>query len=844
MRRTIRRGALALVGVAWLATGTAQAWTPTEFEGVCGHSFYHASTLKPSADAYAKYTGDPDRTAAATTCLDAQRVARVQNALSNALSHFSKQGYDNPSPGRLGPVIPESWRPAQGSGEAVRFYLHTTKAPRDKEKQPPGEASPACHPDRSSSGPLAYMMFNPDDLRAVDMPSIDWMSAHELAHVVQMAQPLWTSPAGSCGELPGWVMESLADAMTGAFHRAEHPGFKPARSTDYGPHMLGLRPFSNRTLDSFIRGSRDENGRLPQGWSYAYKASAFWRWLSERYHGGKTDFYAKVMRSPLKDPAAPDWLTWLEDSLSAKENGWGIGQSLHLVFPMFLGAYADWGTSRWSHIGDEAWRKEVFWDDGNECPHKATLSPQSPMVTLQIQDLEGLTGRCIDVEVAQGGLGSGQKVWYGARILPSGISKDHADGLHLVSVEWGGRLQEKAVPSRCHEAEKKAIQAWNSGAGKRDIPACLIEPLTAEQRAATNLPEAAAMRVWASETRIGGGWTDRLILARTPAEISDAGQERAGKIDVLITFSLETTAMSIDGTPASSPEGGVNFRPPGMRRLALDATEDLADPQEADPSMMMFQQMAPGGLGAALPKRSGLHQVTVFESLDDDMDEVGLSFVFTPGGEPIPYGATGTFQGWRLQGVDPRGGMRLLGSPRPDAEVTVLAWDRDRLQLEVRGNWCYQEELERTQDGARCRVKHRVGAQLWVAFGDAYDADNPYVSIDTPVQALYREAFARAVGFGAWLSGESFPGGPGGPGGPSGPASPGNPEASVGGSAVGAQRAEADTQGCDCSCAGLARLERAIETMQDSGQADLSLAAPLLRCAQQCMGAYTKCEVE
>jgi hypothetical protein len=77
---------------------------------------------------------------------------------------------------------------------------------------------------------------------------------------------------------------------------------------------------------------------------------------------------------------------------------------------------------------------------------------------------------------------------------------------------------------------------------------------------------------------------------------------------------------------------------------------------------------------------------------------------------------------------------------------------------------------------------------------DTYDGDRPYVSLDTPVQALYREAVAQV----------------------------------------------ASTFECACTCAGLAELERIAPTIGATG--DVALMGSIAQCALRCMAEFARCE--
>ena len=89
------------------------------------------------------------------------------------------------------------------------------------------------------------------------------------------------------------------------------------------------------------------------------------------YHGSlnRTDVSGLKTHAPLGglETHAPlgscsgegDWLDWLDTLL--RHGDAGPKTPLYLVFPDFMANYAQWGSTKYEHIGDENWLAESLW---------------------------------------------------------------------------------------------------------------------------------------------------------------------------------------------------------------------------------------------------------------------------------------------------------------------------------------------------------------------------------------------------------------------------------------------------------------------------------------------------
>ena len=829
----------------WLAVaifviaGGVHAWPDYAFEAFCGFPQSdggrfrnHQNALPWDPDSSSRPRADPDhRSDDPCDPLDKGPVAGA--SMEASLAWLAGKGFVDPTV-RLGPVLNLPWANVIRTDKpVVRFYLNTLPyRPMLGRDTPPaleaGQVVGACWREIFST-----IWLNPDYFDLGDWV-VQYVGAHELVHVLQQAQPVYQG-VNECQDAPRWLTEGTADALAGAFVRSQ-PWFSNQRPAPFGQvslhrNLLGLRSYRVSLLEDrefatvgpegFARYiTRYRHRNLPYG------ASSFWRFLVERY--GKKDYglLAKVMRTGPASVASPDWLRWL-DAGFGPEGAWGIPHDLPIAFTSFLGSYADWGTSRWPHVGDATWRAFAF-----EGCHRVTLSPAVPSMALSVA-LEPYSGQCVEVTVD--GLPTDQRAWYALRarddvgVTPAAGLRLPGDDLHVAKVSWGGELVDANELTSCM-AEEDATEPI--------VPACVVK-----RDAAANAYNLAYTLL--TPERKGGTWTDVIVLVRAPTDPTDAEYRDLLDQEYRVTFSLEASGASVDGGRLGSVYGSGNDRPPGLRQMPVLAGEGVPGLDELDVSKLMFFQQAPGGLAAefATPNAAGLNRVWLLESDDIDADDVGFLFTFTPEGAPIPYGATGAFTDWTLGGVDGRrfGTLgAMLGGERGHAVITVLAWTEDQLRVQARGDWCYADELDR--DG-KCAVTRSLDADLWLAFGDAYDGANPYFAVDTPMQAIYRDTFGRAV----WgdfdfddfdLDFDDFDfdfddadaptDGPGATGGSGG--------------SRGVRVGDTPAFECACTCDMLAEIDRLSESLDTSAPGAMELVMSIGTCAIRCGDEFALCE--
>jgi len=835
----VNRRWLLLVLASLAGWGQAQGGAPS-FELFCGYPAGEtfAGDLKwEGRSRFSSYYGslatDPDRwdDAQGTPCPPSRNATLLTDALSDAFAWLIGHGLVDPGPARVGPVVTHSMVApvADGTNDRVRVYINERPFPPAEPYagSTVGFARPSpCDLGSGTHPSLAFVTYVGSQLARLDRAGVLKFAAHELVHVLQDGQTLWQQRP-NCDDVPKWIGEGVADAFAVKFVRDHVSGVQPAIND---PNLLlGRRTFLVPLVE-------DDPSRL----YLPYEAHAFWRWLVETYGNDDYAFLAKVVATPLPNPQAADWLDWLERGL--KGTDWKVGRSLHLLFPQFLASHAEWGTSRWPHIGDARWRYAVYGDQGTDTATAADgcevveLSLAQPSLTLLVSDLPALTARCFRVRMAGAGIAANQPITYWTRVLRSYVDKTdpsaELDGLHLMFLEWGGDLSDYGGLARCHEEEAFYVPNRKDEPLKHLVP-CAAKPYTSEQ------PTEVWMRKWETPVRRGGGWSDVLLLVRTPELINDASQAASGTPSFLIEFSLDTQKMAVDGQPVPT-QGGVNFRPPGFTRPPVLAEDGEPDFERFDPSLNMFGQQAPGGLTPQLAGLAdgGIGNVLVAEVSDLDGDDIGRMFSFVPFGEAIPFGATGRFDGWGVGGVDPNHPMLLLGSDGPTASVTVYSWDDGGIHLAASGRWCYSDERDR--DG-KCRITHTVEAEVWLAFGDTYDPDRAFVTRDTPVQALYRESFAGAVGFAGLgfdfeFDLDDFSAPPDGPAGPAPPRGSGGPSGGAGGSAgVGVTVPFV----CACTCEVLDEIENLVIDPATPGM--IGLVIEMGNCAIRCGDAFGAC---
>ena len=779
---------LALVGL--LASSAVHAWTPERFDAYCGDATFMVTRDPDVSTAawYAAQTGDPD-VPGDPACAALSQVAWFESALPEALERLAIEPFPaSPTPARLGPV-----RPGVGGRLGVRFYVGDLD----------GGIAGVVRCLRPAADQLGILTVNADAIERLSRLSVPYVSLHELVHVVQGAQPLERTACAD-DRLPLWVTEGTADAFATLWIRETFPAFAPAPFASLGRNLLGLRPFT---------ASLTAPDREPaMTGNFSYRSSSLFRFVAERWRDGDHALWAETMGVPA--PGGHDGLAWLDAVL--RDRGFGVEQPLALVFPSFLASYAGWGradSDRWPHVGEAAWRSVAF----GRCT-EVVLTPVLPAANVALE-IEPIAGRCVQVRVE--GVPAGEVA--SVEVLARAVRLEDVDDLHLGVVELGLAPLDGG-PRTCVEVEPLAPLA---------LPACVAKAFTTVRQVGPDAVHARAFQAQAGLTT-GAAWTDTLVLARVPDRPTDAAHAHRRAKTYAVTFALQLAVATVNGASVGPVQAAGNQVAPGHHGLPMVPGEgDYAPGDLLDPSRLLFGQQGPGAAAMSMMADDvgpGLFLLQLLEGADPDGDDVGRSFGVTFQEASLAPGSLGSLPA-ALSGTDPnRAGLGSAivdasqgGAPR--TRVEVGAWDADRVRLTIRGPWCYADEL---REGSGCSVERMLEADVWLPFGDAWDLHAPYASIDSPVQALYREAFAAAVGFGA---GSPFP--------PLPPSAPPGPEAPT---AAPAPAATGVAFVCDCSCEGPAALEAAALEIARLGPAGAAQAGALAQCAMACAPRWAGCE--
>lgn len=780
--------ALAL-GVVLAAT-SAHAWAPERFDVYCGDAAFEVERDPDHATAawYAAQTGDPD-VPGDPACATSPQVAWFEAALPEALQRLSIEPFPgSPAPGRLGPV-----RPGASGSPGVRFFVGDMD----------GGIAGVLRCLRPAADQLGILTVGAGTIDRLSRLSVPYVALHELVHVVQGAQPLERTACAGGARLPLWVSEGTADAFATLWIRETFPAFAPAPFASLGRNLLGLRPFTASLTAPDREPSMTGN--------FSYRASSLFRFVAERWHDGDHALWARAMG--VAAPGDDDGLAWLDAVL--RDPSFGVEQPLALVFPSFLASYAGWGrpdAERWPHVGEAAWRNVAF----GRCT-EVVLTPVLPASNVSLE-IEPIAGRCVQVRVE--GVPAGQVA--SVEVAARGARLADVDDLHLGVVELGLAPLDGG-PRTCVEVEPVAPLA---------LPACVAKAFTTLQQGATGPVHARAFQAQAGRTT-GAAWTDTLVFARVPERPTDAADAHRRAKRYAVTFALQLAVASVNGASVGPVQAAGNQVAPGHHGLPMVPGEgDYAPGDLLDPSRLLFGQQGPGAAAMSMMADDvgpGLFLLQLLEGDDPDGDDVGRSFGVTFADASLAPGSLGSFPA-ALSGTDPRrAGLASAivdasqgGAPR--TRVEVRAWDADHVRLTIRGPWCYADEL---REGQGCSVERTLEADVWLPFGDAWDLHAPYASIDSPVQALYREAFAAAVGFGPGFLVPPSPSAP--------PRSDAPPAAPAPGSTDGGFV-------CDCSCDGPAALEAAAREIARLGPAGAAQAGALAQCAMTCGQRWAACE--
>jgi len=845
VRRALAAAALLLAGA-----GSGAAWEVPRVEIFCGKPADRFPDL--TWRFYSEHYGEEvDRPA--DCALSAATRSQLAGFVEVSLARLEDQGFGNPSPLRLGPVV----RGAAGE-PVVRLYADPTYGGYLQTLAP-------CH---GSGAPihelLSIVTMNPRLSEMFSSPTVLRTIAHEMVHVVQNAYALKTKPhTDRCGLDAGWFLEGTADALSVDISRKSFPSYDPPLLVRGSKSYYGLRPYHRALTWSPKEGEAgflDRHGHpvIPD-----YRTSSLYMHLADQYFDGDYGWLDGFFRVPDPKPGGDDWLAWFDELL--EKGATGPKRPLYLLFPDFLGNYATWGTKKHPHIGEARWLEPSF--DG--CRYVG-LSRAEPVREIEVE-LEPISGQCLRVwstDVAPGEVAQ-------VKVMVYGESEEEVDNLHLAVARMSANVLELGGGE---------YDCWELSKRHRGEPVCISKPYTgrkgAEKDSGTKEDQGAAgwAKTWASVHQEGAdGLLDNLyVLVHTPVEPRiarhAAGKERNQRVRVVVALDYPTFATTTHGAAGKTTAAIDNQRvEPVPMASDEDAMAGMFAAAAGDPEaisklpflMNNVPSLANAGI-AAPAARDGISSVTL-ERAETSAEggsvelEPTLQLQLLVADATIPFGATGSYPAYVL-GTDikamsevTRGASTaaLMANPqavaasllgpqmtnlykdRPSATIEVIEFDDALLRLRVSGQYCKGPDWD--PQGERCRVPQRFSGEILKPFGWTYDPKNPFVSVDTPGMAIYRRQMhelLRQRGLPLPPMPGTTPPAPGG-GGP-GEGGPGEGGGGSGSSSGGTL--------CDCSCEAFERLRQlGKENKEQGAERPSTEMTALAQCSMECMSAWMSC---
>jgi hypothetical protein len=646
---------------------------------------------------------------------------------------------------------------------------------------------------------------------------------HEVFHLISYEYPFWD--ANQCGNVPGWVSESLATAFANHMMRKKYPSVWPSkRNETEARDFAGLRRYD----ESLPVRHFSEKGEILSGLDIYQRISSFWRHLAHTHHGGKYGFLANYMSTPV---VGDQWVNWLRNNVQ-KHSGADLG----MVFGGFIGDFAGWGDRGYPGeiFGRKKWLKEAF----NGC-QSIYLNKAEPDDYVEI-DFQPFAGDCIELSVATMG--------------PNGIEEDESFAVQIAAMIMSGAPSSRG-------GLHLALAASNDKNGflcaqevkrsrKRGVGKCLFIPDD-------------------GKIRLGGGAVDARVWNVIDQEKGDSkhqrqrvdSESRAGEVQNLYTVSYLPTGISMRDWRHNHQESitvriyfvldVAKLDIEGKKKGAVGHMAEGADPQTTLPKLDASgkrvnsfskpeQFQVPVSLPSVAPPQAQgkLSYFVVGQSGDNAPSSPSAVELFPmrytgnqgkTEGYPLSVGETGEFplhvfgslEGELIVGLGP-GSLNVL-------EFTDLVF-RARFSANV----CRQRDLLVEQGAQRakpCRNPVPLSGDIVKAFAGSRLPGNFMVTERTEGTEIYRKA--NEQGMAEWFSQPAEPG-EGQNAGASNTTGPGN---SGGGNLA----------DCACTCEERAGIQTQADELKARRAAGEEVSGGdfmgLMRCTDQCQSEYLVCAI-
>lgn len=662
-------------------------------------------------------------------------------------------------------------------------------------------------------------------------------ASHELHHLVQNSILGKQMNCGGDKPLPawkrrqrGWWIEGTADAY-GIFAARE-----AYRRDHFGPYGNGFykRFFLSRPYYvplNYASESIETSGAATH--LLDYRSNGFWMHVLERYMDGQPKQFEALYRAlaPSLAGQTGNPTQAIDDYLDTLDGAPGKG--LQTAFPQFLSEYVSWPRHRFGRMRSMSAHLALSF---RGC-EKFALSTDGPSALSKTLQLAPLAGACVDIEIER----VGQPL--SVAIVAGGDSVASVDDLYL---GWGETLIDDKPHRDCH------AEVTKNPARK---PYCLLDPRQGALPANASVAARGHQAVrswWIPDSEIPGSpgaprkVTLRLILSRVADQVADYGNY--DKLPRAIPLSIALDHARVNVPRAAAPAHTAKPGPAGPSPAARErraAIPSVGVTASGNFSPLLFDGpinlgAGPDTLNAALTGRLDLDQILNRPELAGVLSAgIGLTLLSeNPGtidvdADTLPTlsliladrlrnglvpGETGSFDVVAMATLDPDDeSSTLIQDPKRPSRLTIHEHTFESMRFSGQANLCRIVFSSVTDNPCREKVMAEFSGSI--SFPSIRMRQQPWRVADTPALKGYQGLRLAAL----------F--GPAGDGG--GALMPADTSAGPKGSGG---RINGAPSACDCSCAGLKRME----TLDDAtAQAS---AQQLSTCAMQCMGAWMQCE--
>jgi hypothetical protein len=644
---------------------------------------------------------------------------------------------------------------------------------------------------------------------------------HEVFHLISYEYPFWD--ASKCGNVPGWVAESLATAFANHMMRKKYPSVWPSkRNETEARDFAGLRRYDQSLPVRLF----NDKGEIRSGKDIYQRISSFWRHLAHTHHGGKYGFLANYMSNTA---AGDDWVSWLRNNVQKHSNA-----ELGMVFGGFLGDFAGWGDRGYPGeiFGRKKWLNEAF----SGC-QSIYLNKDEPGDYVEV-DLLPLAGDCIEVSVATMG--------------PSGVAKDESFAVQIAAMIMSGAPSSRGglhLALAASNDKKDFLCAKEvKRSRKRGMGKCLFIPDDGKIRLGGGTVDARIWNVIAqekgdpeeqrqrvdSESR-AGELQNLYTISYTPTNISmrDMSYNSQDPITVRLYFVLDVARLDIEGNKkgavghfaqGADPQTTLPKQDSSGRRVNSFSKPDQFQPPVSVPANAPPQ--AQGKLsyfvvGQVVGKEgSPVSVVDLFPLRSRDVQGKPEPYPLSVGetGE-FPLHVTGSLNGELIVGTGP-GSLQVH-------EFTDLVFRAHFSATVCRVRDMAVEKGQQRDDP--CRNPVPLSGDIVKAFAGSRLPGNLMVTERTEGTEIYRKA--NEQGMAEWFSPpEESPG----------TKKPGAPASTGVGSSSGGTLSD-----CACTCEEFAQTKQLAEDFKAREAAGEEVSAGaimgLMRCSQPCQSEYMMC---